>query len=65
MNALIEQCVRTLGSGVGVGCIYGLMCVGLAFIFGIMRVINREVTGEPVAVHPPEAAFARPVWSKQ
>ncbi len=40
MNALIEQGVQTLGSGLAVGCIYGLMCVGLAFIFGIMRVIN-------------------------
>ena len=23
-----------------VGCLYGLMCVGLALIFGVMRVIN-------------------------
>ena len=147
MNALIEQCVQTLGSGLAVGCIYGLMCVGLAFIFGIMHVINfaqadfmmigmylaiaiggsllpatlvgslspfiaalltapimyvggylinrylvsrttgglttKELlpmeiaralasrpiaqwrNGEPVAVYPPEAAFAKPVWSKQ
>nr|WP_281351550.1 branched-chain amino acid ABC transporter permease [Propylenella binzhouense] len=27
-------------SGIQLGCIYGLMCVGLAFIFGIMGVIN-------------------------
>ena len=40
MNALVEQWVQTLGSGLLMGCIYGLMCVGLAFIFGIMRVIN-------------------------
>jgi branched-chain amino acid transport system permease protein len=40
MNAFVEQCVQTLGAGLEMGCIYGLMCVGLAFIFGIMRVIN-------------------------
>jgi len=38
--AVIEQVAQTLAAGVTLGCIYGLLCVGLAFIFGIMRVIN-------------------------
>lgn len=37
---LTEQILQTLAAGVLLGCIYGLMCIGLAFIFGIMRVIN-------------------------
>ncbi|TWG94255.1 branched-chain amino acid transport system permease protein [Mesorhizobium sp. J18] len=37
---LIEQFLQALTSGILLGCIYGLMCVGLAFIFGTMGVIN-------------------------
>jgi len=40
MSAFIEQAVQTLAAGILIGCLYGFMCVGLAFIFGIMRVIN-------------------------
>ena len=40
MNAFVEQFLQTLAAGLLIGCIYGLLCVGLAFIFGIMRVIN-------------------------
>src|SRR3954454_1453931 len=40
MDAFIEQFAQTLAAGLTIGCMYGLMCVGLAFIFGIMRVIN-------------------------
>ena len=40
MNVLVEQVLQTVVAGLLMGCIYGLMCVGLAFIFGIMRVIN-------------------------
>lgn len=36
----VEQALQTLVAGLSVGCIYGLLCVGLALIFGIMRVIN-------------------------
>ena len=35
-----EQALQALTAGLLVGCVYGLLCVGLAFIFGIMRVIN-------------------------
>ena len=40
MSAFVEQFLQAASTGILVGCIYGLMCVGLAFIFGIMRVIN-------------------------
>jgi len=40
MGAFVEQLAQTLAAGLTVGCMYGLLCVGLAFIFGIMRVIN-------------------------
>lgn len=40
MSAFVEQFLQTLVAGLLIGCMYGLMCVGLAFIFGIMRVIN-------------------------
>lgn len=36
----LEAFLQALAAGVLVGGIYGLMCVGLAMIFGIMRVIN-------------------------
>ena len=36
----LEAFLQSLAAGVLVGAIYGLMCVGLAMIFGIMRVIN-------------------------
>lgn len=37
---LIENALQSLYTGLVVGCIYGLMCVGLALIFSVMRVIN-------------------------
>lgn len=37
---LLESFLQSLAAGLLVGAIYGLMCVGLAMIFGIMRVIN-------------------------
>lgn len=42
MNTLImtENVLQTLAAGLFIGAIYGLMCVGLAMIFGVMRVIN-------------------------
>ncbi|WP_254924242.1 branched-chain amino acid ABC transporter permease [Bordetella genomosp. 4] len=36
----LEAFLQALTAGVLVGGLYGLMCVGLAMIFGIMRVIN-------------------------
>lgn len=36
----IENILQALVAGLLVGAIYGLMCVGLALIFGVMRVIN-------------------------
>jgi branched-chain amino acid transport system permease protein len=37
---LVENFLQALFAGLTVGSIYGLMCVGLALIFGVMRVIN-------------------------
>lgn len=37
---LVESMMQATISGLLVGCIYGLMCLGLSLIFGIMRVIN-------------------------
>ena len=43
MSALgpaVEAFLQALAAGIFLGCIYGLMCVGLGLIFGVMRVIN-------------------------
>lgn len=42
MNApqIIENVLQALVAGLLAGAIYGLMCVGLSLIFGVMRVVN-------------------------
>lgn len=40
MSAFIEQLAQVLAAGLTTGALYGLTCVGLSLIFGIMRVIN-------------------------
>src|SRR6185369_17851155 len=40
MQAFLENFLQALVAGILNGSIYGLMCVGLGLIFGIMRVIN-------------------------
>lgn len=40
LQILTESILNALAAGLLVGAIYGLMCVGLAMIFGIMKVIN-------------------------
>lgn len=37
---ILENVLQTFVAGILTGSIYGLMCVGLALIFGVMRVIN-------------------------
>ena len=37
---LIIDILQALAAGLLVGGIYGLMCVGLGIIFGVMRVVN-------------------------
>ena len=37
---MMENFLQAMAAGLAVGAIYGLMCVGLALIFGVMRVIN-------------------------
>ena len=39
-GAFLEIVLQALVAGLLVGAIYGLMCVGLGIIFGVMRVIN-------------------------
>jgi branched-chain amino acid transport system permease protein len=39
-EALIESVLNALTAGITIGCIYGLMCIGLGLIFGIMKVVN-------------------------
>jgi len=36
----LENFLQALVAGLLTGAIYGLMCVGLSVIFGVMRVIN-------------------------
>lgn len=40
LGILAENFLQALAAGLLVGAIYGLMCVGLGIIFGVMRVIN-------------------------
>lgn len=42
MSALlhVENFLQALAAGILVGAVYGLMCVGLGLIYGVMRVIN-------------------------
>jgi branched-chain amino acid transport system permease protein len=40
IESLIENVLNALTAGVTIGCIYGLMCIGLGLIFGIMKVVN-------------------------
>lgn len=37
---MIENFLQALVAGIGVGALYGLMCVGLALIFSVMRIVN-------------------------
>jgi len=40
LGTFFEIFLQALAAGILVGAIYGLMCVGLGIIFGVMRVIN-------------------------
>jgi branched-chain amino acid transport system permease protein len=37
---LVENVLNAITAGITIGCIYGLMCIGLGLIFGIMRIVN-------------------------
>jgi hypothetical protein len=58
---LVESILQALAAGLLIGAIFGLMCVGLALIFGVMRVINflptvisdaKLVNGGPAKYYP-------------
>jgi branched-chain amino acid transport system permease protein len=40
LETLMESVLNALTAGITIGCIYGLMCIGLGLIFGIMKVVN-------------------------
>jgi Branched-chain amino acid transport system / permease component len=40
LDILLENVLNAVTAGVTIGCIYGLMCIGLGLIFGIMRIVN-------------------------
>jgi len=37
---LLENILNAVAAGLIIGCLYGLMCIGLGLIFGIMKVVN-------------------------
>jgi branched-chain amino acid transport system permease protein len=37
---LLENVLNAVAAGLIIGCLYGLMCLGLGLIFGIMKVVN-------------------------
>ncbi len=39
-DVLIENVMNALAAGLIVGCLYGLMCIGLGLIFGVMKIVN-------------------------
>ena len=40
LGGAVEAFLQALAAELFLGCIYGLMCIGLGLIFGIMRIIN-------------------------
>src|SRR5262249_43396444 len=40
LEILIENVLNAVTAGITIGSIYGLMCIGLGLIFGIMRIVN-------------------------
>src|SRR5260370_32755625 len=40
LGTFVEIFLQALIAGILIGAIYGLMCLGLGIIFGVMRVIN-------------------------
>lgn len=37
---MLENILNAITAGLIIGCLYGLMCIGLGLIFGIMKVVN-------------------------
>lgn len=37
---LFENVLQIFIAGLSIGCLYGLMCMGLSMIFGVMRIVN-------------------------
>ncbi len=37
---MLENVLNAVAAGLLIGCLYGLMCIGLGLIFGIMKIVN-------------------------
>ncbi len=37
---MLENILNAVAAGLIIGCLYGLMCIGLGLIFGIMKIVN-------------------------
>ncbi|MDE2007840.1 MAG: branched-chain amino acid ABC transporter permease, partial [Rhodospirillales bacterium] len=37
---MVENVINAVAAGLIIGCLYGLMCIGLGLIFGIMKIVN-------------------------
>ena len=37
---MVENVLNAVAAGLIIGCLYGLMCIGLGLIFGIMKIVN-------------------------
>ncbi len=37
---MLENVLNAVAAGLIIGCLYGLMCIGLGLIFGIMKIVN-------------------------
>ena len=42
LDILVENVLNAVTAGITIGSIYGLMCIGLGLIFGIMRIRSEE-----------------------
>src|SRR5215468_5949222 len=40
LEILTENVLNAITAGIAIGWIYGLMCIGIGLIFGIMRIVN-------------------------
>ena len=39
-EVVVENVLNAATAGITIGCIYGLMCIGLGLIFGVMKIVN-------------------------
>ena len=47
IEVLLESVLNALTAGITIGCIYGLMCIGLGLIFGIIALVQISSSATP------------------